>query len=380
MLVGAMALTLVVGACGGPTRRARSTTTTSGVSTSTSAAVAAGDFSWTIHQSPGLGGAFAGELSCPSVDFCAGVATISGSYPDAAELGLAVFNGGSWSTPTIETAFSHSDETVSCSAPTFCVAVSSNGLYVTWNGTLWSTAAALPLGKTDGPSAISCTSPTFCMVVNGELSGATGLGQTQTATWNGSRWTAAGSFSNLDVPTVSCVSQDFCMGAGEATTSSSGTLSTNDIGMTWNGMSWASPMRIGVNSVDLGATAHISCSTPDFCMATGGFHATGDVYTIWNGTSWTSETMDTATGHASAPTGFETVSCPSATLCVAVDGGSGTNGQPSTFEGPTVNVWNAGVWSGTHQAGPANALADISCPSVRYCVILGSGSYLVGAV
>ena len=378
-LIGSAFLILALAACGGPTRQSErhaptTSTSTSAQPTSTSTTLISGAFSWSSHQSPGLGGEFAGELSCPAVKFCAAVAVLSGSYPQPAEVGLAEFNGSAWSKPTAEPSFSQSDVTVSCSEPTFCLAASSNGLYVIWDGASWSAPGALPLGKTSEPSQVSCANSTFCMADNGELSGTTGLAQTLYATWNGTRWSAVTSLEDLDIASVSCLNQNFCMGVGETTISSGGNLSANDIGVAWNGSSWGEPVEMSESSA-IGASGRISCANAGFCMAVGGFHATGDEFTIWNGTDWSPQTPDTATGLS--PTGFVAVSCPSPSLCVAVDGGSGVNGQPSTDEPPTVGVWNAGSWTGTHQQGLTNALDDVSCPSVDYCVILATGDYLI---
>jgi hypothetical protein len=112
-------------------------------------------------------------------------------------------------------------------------------------------------------------------------------------------------------------------------------------------------------------------------MVVGGYHASGDEYTIWNGMQWTPEADDNAT--ALSPLGFVDVSCPTASFCVALDGGSGTTGNPSTDEPPTVGVWNAGTWTGSHEPGITEADNDVSCPTASYCVILGSGLYLAGS-
>jgi hypothetical protein len=351
---------------------------TSTTSTTTTTVPGIAGLSWVMKRSPGLGGAFADELSCPSVNFCAAVAVTSGAYPDATQQGLMVFNGTTWSAPTAEPTFSGSDVEVSCSEPSFCLAVSSNGLYTTWNGSSWSSSTSLPIGKTLGPSAISCTGPSFCMLVNGEVSGTTGLGTTTYATWTaGSGWSAVQTASGRSLSSVSCLGQTFCMAVGETTApNGNGTVLTNDIAMAWNGSAWSAPMTVGERAGGISITGKVSCTSVDFCMAVGGYHASGNEYTLWNGVDWSNESPDEAETGIS-PLGFSSVSCPSKSLCVATDWGSGANSEPSTAGPPVISVWQAGTWSGTAEEALQGG-SDVSCASANYCVIVGSGQYWIG--
>src|SRR5579875_3252909 len=177
---------------------------------STSTVPEAAAFSWMAHQAQQLAGGSGDELSCPSVKFCAAVAVVAGSR----EPGLAIFDGTSWGPATAEAAFGGADVDVSCANPTSCVAVSGNGSYTTWNGSSWSSAAPLPLGKAPGASAISCTDPAFCMVVRGQVSG-TGSGTSLYSTWAGQGWSPAHAITGIDLSSVSCLTATFCRAVGQ---------------------------------------------------------------------------------------------------------------------------------------------------------------------
>jgi hypothetical protein len=366
---------------GPPTTPPLSTTTVAAAHpTSTTVGGAPPTFSWSVLRSPDVGNGFRGELSCPSADFCAAAAFI-GTHD-----GLTEFDGTSWSAPTLESAFGQSDLVeVSCSGPSSCLAVSGTGFYVTWNGTWWSDAAALPTGTTSaGTSALSCTSPAFCLLVDGTENGTTGVYRTQYSSWTGHGWTSPKALDNSDISSVSCLSSSYCLGTGQIKTiSGPDNNSEADISLFWNGSTWSQPLDIGSpNSVGISTTGQLSCATPDFCMVVGGYHASGDEYATWNGTRWSNEKEDLV-GTGIGATGFTAVSCPAATLCVATDSGSGTNGQPPSTNGPPViAVWDSGRWSATRESALKSTSTpwggDVSCPNDSYCVVLGSGVYLTG--
>jgi hypothetical protein len=67
---------------------------------------------------------------------------------------------------------------------------------------------------------------------------------------------------------------------------------------------------------------------------------------------------------------FRAVSCPSATLCVAVDG----NGDIVTSDGPFAG---GGRWTPTSSVDAAGALEAVSCASAQLCVAVGGGDIAV---
>ncbi len=81
-----------------------------------------------------------------------------------------------WSPPTdIDSTRAISD--VTCTGPTFCVAVGASGYATTYNGTSWSTPA--DVDSTRDLDAVSCASSSFCVAV--DTSG-------YATTYNGTSW------------------------------------------------------------------------------------------------------------------------------------------------------------------------------------------------
>jgi hypothetical protein len=297
-----------------------------------------------------------------------------------------VFDGTAWATPTAEASFGRpggpglSDVAVSCSSTSFCLAVSGAGVYVRWNGSAWSAPARLPTGPTSGRSALSCASPALCLLADGGQDGTTGVSTTKYAVWDGERWSTPQALENIDLSSVSCISASFCLGLGQATTPHANQISATDIASVWSGRSWSRPADLGDA---IGPVGDVSCHTARFCLAVGGYHASGDEFATWNGTRWSAESAD-RTGTGTGPTGFESVSCPAISLCVATDWGSGANGQPGTFGPPVISLWRAGAWSGDPEQALTDLGPQVSCPTGGYCVVIGSiprsgqGRYLLG--
>ncbi|HEX6688062.1 MAG TPA: hypothetical protein VF085_05295 [Solirubrobacterales bacterium] len=124
-----------------------------------------------------------------------------------------------------------------------------------------------------------------------------------------------------------------------------------------NPLSWNSYVDVDEGGDIFG----VSCPSASLCVAV---DLSGNVVTSTNPTGGTSAW---AVAHVEA-TGITAVSCPSASLCVAVDRG----GNVLTSTNPT---GGAGAWTVTHVAG-APSLNAVSCPSVSLCVA-GGGSSIV---
>jgi hypothetical protein len=115
----------------------------------------------------------------------------------------------------------------------------------------------------------------------------------------------------------------------------------------YNGTSWSAPTQVE-------AWTSVSCASASFCVAVDG----DERATIFNGGSWSSPTTIDDPGGIG---GLESVSCPSASFCVAVDGG----GNAVTFDGSS---WGAPTY--THDGSAA--LQSVSCPSTSFCVAVSS--------
>ena len=103
----------------------------------------------------------------------------------------------------------------------------------------------------------------------------------------------------------------------------------------------------------------VSCPSATFCVAMGGG---GYEFTYSNGT-WSS-------GQQINTVGLDSVSCPSATFCVAV----GVFGDEFTYSNGT---WSSGqqIDTNSNNFTNPNSLNSVSCPTARFCVAVDSGGY-----
>ncbi len=176
------------------------------------------------------------SLSCTSPSFCVAV----DSAGDAVS-----FDGATWGTPVAVSAGA-ALSSVSCASPSFCMAVDSAGDAVSFEGTTWGTPVAVSAGA--ALSSVSCTSASFCMALD-TTSSAFVLGS--------SGWSASGSFDPVhgDLTSVSCVSAAYCVAVdseGEA--------------FSYSGSSWSLPELATPGA----ALSSVSCASPVSCQAVDG--------------------------------------------------------------------------------------------------------------
>ena len=268
---------------------------------------------------------YPGSLSCASATDC--VATDF--------FGNAVsWNGTSWSGPQRILALPAGLTTpmqtaVSCPATSFCAAVDQSGAMAIDDDGTWSSGPAPGIAAT----AISCASSTFCAAVGGP----------EAAIYSAGTWSAPAqlpSSGGIPLQSVSCApGTSFCMATdyeGNA--------------YTYDGSSWSGPAAFDSRTDSEPA---VSCASQDFCVAVdGGFNfSTGDAY-IYDGTSWS------APQELSSSTGLTSVTCPTASYCLA-----------TTENGYDYYTLTDGSWSGP-QSGIVGYVA--SCWAAGSCGALGS--------
>jgi hypothetical protein len=127
-----------------------------------------------------------------------------------------------------------------------------------------------------------------------------------------------------------------------------------------SGLTWSSPQSIDPYNPNTaqGILESVSCATASFCVAV---DYSGNALT-WDGSSWSSpQSID--------PNGLYSVSCPSASFCAAVDG----SGNALT--------WDGSSWSSPQSIDPYNPntaqgiLESVSCPSASFCVAVDNSGY-----
>ena len=243
--------------------------------------------SWTIQPTMNQTGAndtVLAAVSCPSATSCIAVgwyqpAIASSNGPSGTGEPIPFsegWNGSSWEslpTPGVGSMLGG----VSCTSPTACTAVGTNGpdaLIERWDGSSWSVQeAATPNGSHgDILTGVSCTSPTACTAVGSYNPTAQEFPEAPLAErWDGSNWTV----QTTPVPggitggplapnggflqAVSCLSALDCVAAGSSTR-------RQGFGETWDGAGWTFQPFPGPDSAALA----LSCGSPTTCLAVGG--------------------------------------------------------------------------------------------------------------
>lgn len=228
-------------------------------------------------------------------------------------------------------------------------------------------------------AGLSCVKSNACLVVGSD-------GAIEAEYWDGAKWTNVSPASHSNTMkdgflSVSCSGVAACLAVGAA--AQIACCVVEPLAESWNGSAWTTesvPNPPGSNA----AFWDVSCASAAACMALGTYIAPGSnpqslpFSEWWNGTTWTIVTLATS----SFPEGdtFDSVSCPSITMCMAV----GSYNSPA-FAGtvPLVEQWQAARgWSIIPSAPIPNPfppsvaqlddfLGGVSCPNVSSCIAVG---------
>jgi len=281
------------------------------------------------------------SVSCVTTSWCMAVGSTSGNVASS-----QVWNGTKWSRKTVTGATPAYVGSVSCTSKSMCKAIGSlypasaepAAFIASWNGTTWTMIPAKPASTAARWQlwSVSCVAPTFCM--------AAGASQTRSSStplveeWNGSGWRQLGvraPSGATQLLGVDCVSTDWCAAVGAKIVN--GTFSAY-----WNGQRWGTlaAMRKQYTYTTFSA---IGCASSRRCVAVGAgayprqpYSYTGD---IWDGHHWSLANLeDQNVGFIEGGLGGTT--CPETTYCVAA---GWTNG-PSAFI-PLIEAWNGTRWA-----------------------------------
>jgi hypothetical protein len=265
------------------------------------------------------------SISCASATFCVAV------DGDGDGVGNALtYNGHHWSTVSIDP-HGGGINSVSCISSHFCAAVDAKGDALTYKGGKWSAPMKIDPAATGGTNEVSCASASFCVAfeTNGDA-----------LTYNGRKWTAPNNINpnSLGDNAVSCPSARTCIAFG----SDEGELIySND---QWGGASY------GGSGASTAIEVSISCPSVSFCMAV---DADGKAAAYQDGRWSPVTTMGGSVGVY--------VSCGAAGECVAVDG----KDQAVTYEN--------GGWSAPSNIDPnGDGINSISCPTATFCAAVDS--------
>jgi hypothetical protein len=334
---------------------------------------------WTTQTVPAgpAGEAFhPSDVSCSSSTNC----VLVGQYtPGSAGAVLDRWNGTEWSRETPakpEGAENMALRGVSCTSSTACTAVgeyyksTTKKYYLlaeSWDGTKWSVQTVPnPEGAVLEFNSVSCHSGTECTAVGSSIT--EGKHSALAERWNGTEWaieTTPNPESSLNgnaIRHVSCNSNTDCIGVGGQQFK----LALHLSGTTWSATSLPAVKATGSST---------SCSTATACLATGNDEWAGFVYS-WNGTSWASPVrLDRPTG--AIKTALLGSSCTSSTACTVVGDYTNSSGETLTW----AERWNGELWSQQTTPSPkaVSILNAVSCSSATACVAVGSAETLSGA-
>ena len=351
-----------------PWDRARATGSKSMTAQARTAATASG---------PGFSGAYLDGVSCTGRSQCTATGTATTRTGKNLKPLAERWNGTSWavqSTPTTNTGGwlgGTLDDGVSCTSSTACMAAGysysrsfARLLGEGWNGHTWTIQPDSKPATGGQPFDISCRWAKDCTAVGQRLTG-----MTLAEHWNGRTWSAEATKHLGALEGVSCPATGNCTAVGS--NSAGKALAAHWNGKTWSDQSVSSPQQ-------LNALVSESCTAVKDCVAVGLAGATSPTLSLgplaehWTGGSWTLLTPANP-APAGDITEFSGVSCTSATNCVAV--GDYTD-QADTSDTTLAEQWNGTSWTVLTTPSPAafSALVSVSCPSATHCVAVGVSS------
>ncbi|MCL4434860.1 MAG: IPT/TIG domain-containing protein [Actinobacteria bacterium] len=342
-----------IGTLNGVSCTSASTCEAVGAAGTTAAALSFDGSTWSQQSLPAGIGTLNG-VSCTSASACEAVGYESGTVAGTA----LYFDGASWTTQAIPSTLSALGA-VSC-APAPASACEAAG---------YSPSQVVIIAEGSAPM-IASISP-----ASGPVSGGTAV----TIAGNGfstTPGTTTVTFGSTPALHVSCPTVTVCTVTAPAGSSPGETVpvkvSTSDgtsASATYtytslSGSQWAISAEypwIGPDGTPAPDLNSISCVSATFCMAVGvGSSEDGSFATIWNGSTWTSTS---AAVNLTLPTdtsisGLYAVSCVSATFCMAL--------APSL---PPL-LWNGTAWTETSTTS-SMGVNDLSCVSATFCMAVG---------
>jgi hypothetical protein len=295
---------------------------------------------------PGLSSVLS-AISCPTASFC-----LAANGSSAAD-----WNGRrwTWTGPVAQTVRRNEPlgtiGNLSCASATSCLALGQPDIFGEfWNGKSWRNAPiAVPKGKhvLVDLTSLSCVQAetkggTSCLAVGSwGADFGQGPGGSLAEAWSGGKWRILPSPGHTDgadwLTAVSCRTGPSCMAIGAKR---AGGLFLKLLAARWDGQRWSVTDLPGkyANIQWSGAAegpSSLSCPTSTRCVAVGSYFrgskqqfAQVDISLIWNGHAW-------RIVRPGGPAGLVTVSCSSASQCVAI-------GQPGTAT--LAKLWNGRAW------------------------------------
>lgn len=254
---------------------------------------------------------------------------------------------------------------VSCTSSHACVAIGYSYSKTTarllgegWNGSKWTAQALNKQPALALPAEVSCTWAKDCMTV-----GVRGSGTPLTEHWNGKKWSALAAKGAGDLLGVDCTASRNCIAVG--TNGANKALAEQ-----WNGTAWS--IESVKQPMQFSELSSVSCRTATGCVAVGSASTTNTAAPIaeqLTASGWARIDPAAITGEAE----FNSVSCATVSDCLAVGDVSNSAG---TTDAAVAEHWDGTSWTVANPAAlpKFSALISVSCTSVTHCVAVGASS------
>jgi hypothetical protein len=244
---------------------------------------------------------------------------------------------------------------VACPSIHLCLTATQGTLVYTTNPTGGASAwhrATLDPAVDNHIDSIACRTAHFCVALDnntgGGSVGASAMTFTSTNPAGGATaWTAGAALQNVNSAGLSCLSTGFCVVG-------------TDSGVEWISnvtdptATWEFMMGSTTGGID-----SVSCPSAHLCLAVPHVIAMGNNDLV---------STDPAAGSwRQAPVGTGYMTCPATTLCV------GTAYPGLAVWASTNPAGGRSAWHFTHIARGPKSLRSVSCPSTRFCVAVGDG-------
>jgi hypothetical protein len=231
---------------------------------------------------------------------------------------------------------------VSCPSTTLCVAVGSNLFTSTSPGAGGWRKAPLSM------SAVSCPSASLCVgVTQGHVL------WSDNPTGGASAWRSAAVDGGRPLTSIACPSAQLCVAADNRGYIVTSTDPTGGAG------AWVAAKVITTKPGGQGM--HVSCASQQLCVAVLGGFVLSSSNPAGGGSTWSSKQVEQQNPTTKLLTSLTGVTCPAATLCVAIDGA----GNVLTSTNP---AGAAGAWR-LVKVDAAVPLSGVACASASLCVV-----------
>ena len=164
--------------------------------------------------------------------------------------------------------------------------------------------------------SISCPRSTYCVAVgrDDQFKGVAAYSTNGGIGWSGLITLTSVTKGTGALEDVSCPSVTLCIGVGGTGTGAGASVTSRS---TDGGKTWSHESTVALDTTKFGLLTSVSCPSATLCVAGGtdGFEQAVTTYTLNKGLTWSREATTMSVGHKDFLTG---VSCPTTILCVGV--------------------------------------------------------------